>query len=65
MKKQYEYDSWEDWATDKYGSLEEARRVRSEAGKKGAGVSKRSHLSGNSKKAAEIGKLGANARYGK
>ena len=48
-----------------YGSEEAYKEVRRNAGKKSKGISKRSHLSDNPEKAAELGRMGAKARYGK
>ena len=33
--------TWEAWAVKKYGSIEKARQIRSEAGKNAKGISKR------------------------
>lgn len=59
------HESWEAWAISKYGSIEEARQIRSEAGKKAKGVTKRTVFQDDPERAKEVGKLGAKARWKK
>jgi general stress protein YciG len=58
-------EAWKTWAIDKYGSLEEAKRIRSEAGKKARGVSKRTAFAENPELAREAGKKGGKAKWSK
>jgi len=58
-KKKYGSD---EWAIEKYGSVEAYKEVRRNAGRKARGISKDTPLTNNPERAAELQRLSVEAR---